>query len=101
MNIINTYDGINGLKMRIIRRLIRSLPIHDDYAFVIIGLCRARFHVVAEVYGRSDVESYLGRPLTDGEWDKVRGSQEWQDLDESMYGYDILRDAVHANVEVF
>lgn len=93
MDIIDTNIGINGFKMRIINRLIRSLPVQDDYAYTIVGHLRRHFGITAQVYGRADVDSILSREISDTEWMLVRESPSWLALDESMSDIELVYDA--------
>lgn len=92
-DIVDVKHGINGLKTKIIRWLINRLPHQDDYAFSIVEMCRTHFNVTAEVYGRTDVEAYAGRKITDEEWAVVRGTEAWRELSDTSDNYALVVDA--------
>jgi hypothetical protein len=94
MDIISTKTGINGFKMRLIQRIIRTLPEQDDYGFVLVDMCRKKFGFTAQVYGRSDCDSYLGYDMTDEQWKSIRSSEEWAELDESCSDIDLVQAAL-------
>lgn len=93
MRIINTTEGISGFKMRIISRLIRSLPVHDDYAFSLMAVLRKHFGIEGNVYGRSDVDSIIGRDITDDEWTFIQSTSSWLELAEACEDISFVVDA--------
>lgn len=97
MEMVNTNMGFNGYKMRIIKRILKSLPTQDDYAFHIIGMCRQKFGITAQVYGRSDCDAFLGYDMSDEDWETIKSSEEWLELDESCSDIDLVQAAL-ANI---